>query len=79
MLHFVCLSPFLKIKECILLFIFLAVLVLCCCAAFSHCGVWASHCGGFSHCVARILKRAGSVVPAPGLLNTGSVVVVFGA
>ena len=38
-------------------FFFLATLSLHFCAkAFSSCGVWASHCGGFSRCRAQTLK-----------------------
>ena len=55
--------------------IFLAVWGLCCYTDSSHCGVWSSHCGGLSCRVACTLERVGSVVSAPGLLNTGSVVV----
>ena len=37
------------LKMNIFIYLFLAVLGLCCCAqAFSSCGVRASHCGGFS-------------------------------
>ena len=47
-----------------LIFLFLAALGLHCCAwAFSSCGKWASHCGGFSHC------RAGT----PGALASAVV------
>ena len=48
----------------------------------SSCGVWASHCGGFScigawalgHVDVRWLQRAGYALAAPGLQSTGSVV-----
>ena len=66
----------------------MAVLGLCCCSrAFSSCiqqellsscGAQASHCGGFSCCGARALGRWASVVVAPMLSSTGSVVVVDG-
>ena len=59
------------------IYLFLAVLGLCCCAgAFSscgkqgatlRCGVQASHCGGFSCCRARALGAWASVVVAHGL------------
>ena len=37
-----------------------------------HCGVWASHCGGFSCCGARALGAWASVVVAHGLSSCGS-------
>ena len=52
----------------IFIYLFMAVLGLRCCSGFSldagegailHCGVWASHCGGFSCCRAQALGRAG--------------------
>ena len=39
-----------------------------------RCGVWASHCCGFSCCGARALGARASVVAARGLQSTGSVV-----
>ena len=36
------------------------------------CGVWASHCGGFSCCGARVLGAQASVVVAHGLSSCGS-------
>ena len=39
------------------IYLFLAVLGLCCCAWPSSRGAQASHCGGFSCCRARALKR----------------------
>ena len=57
----------------------MAVLGLCCCTwAFSSCGAWASHCGGFCCCGARALGAQASVVVARRLESTGSVVVVHG-
>ena len=44
----------------------------------SSCGVWVSHCGGFSCYGSRTLGHRGSVVMALGLLNTGSVFVAHG-
>ena len=53
----------------------------------SSCGVWSSRCGGFSCCVAQTLQCTGfssfcmwahSVVSAPRLQSTGSIVVVHG-
>ena len=71
-------------------YLLLTVMVLRCCAGFfssssewgplSSCGAWASQRAGFSHC--RALLQAlgaadvGSVAVAPGLQDTGSVVVV---
>ena len=43
-----------------------------------NCGAQASHRGGFSYCGAQALGRAGSVVAAPRLQSTGSVVAVLG-
>ena len=70
---------FLK-NKCI--YLFLAVLGLCCCArAFSSCGkggatlrcsARASHCGGFSCCRALALGMQASVVVARGLSSYGS-------
>ena len=37
-----------------------------------HCGVWASHCGGFSCCGAHALGARASVVVAHGLNSCGS-------
>ena len=37
-----------------------------------RCGVWASHCGGFSCCRARALGTRASVVVAHGLSSCGS-------
>ena len=58
---------------------------LCCCTwAFSSCGewgllfvcgVWSSHCGGFSCCRAQALGTRASVVVAHGLSSAGSIVV----
>ena len=54
-------------------FFFFAVLGLRCCAQASlRCGVWASHCGGFSCCRARALGAWASVVVACGLSSCGS-------
>ena len=36
------------------------------------CGVWASHCGGFSCCGAQALGARASVVAARGLSSCGS-------
>ena len=64
------------------IYLFLAALGLCCYArAFSscselgatlHCGVRASHWGGFSGCRARALGAQASVVVARGLSSCGS-------
>ena len=43
-----------------------------------RCGVWASHCGGFSCCGARALGAWASVVVARGLQSADSVVVAHG-
>ena len=60
----------------IYLFLFLAALGLRCCAQASlvvvsgatlHCGVQASHCGGFSCCRARALGARASAVVTHGL------------
>ena len=40
-----------------------------------HCGAWASHHGGLSHCGARAPDVQASVVVARGLQSAGSVVV----
>ena len=63
------------------IYLFLAALGLrCCVQAFSscgereatlHCGVGASHCGGFSCCRARALSTHASVVAARGLSSCG--------
>ena len=54
------------------IYLFLAVLGLCCCAwAFSSCGKRASHCSGFSCCRARALGMRASVVVARGLSSCG--------
>ena len=37
-----------------------------------HCGVWASHCSGFSCCGARTLGAQASVVAACGFSSCGS-------
>ena len=47
------------------IYLFLAVLGLC-------CGAWASHCGGFSCCGARALGGRASVVVACGLSSCGA-------
>ena len=64
------------------IYLFLAALGLFCCArAFLylrragstlHCGVWVSHCGGFSCCEVRALGAWASVVVARGLSSCGS-------
>ena len=61
------------------IYLFLAVLGLCCCAqAFSscgttlHCGARASHCGDFSCCGAQALGVWASVVVARRLSSCGS-------
>ena len=55
------------------IYLFLALLGLCCCTrAFSSCGAWASHCGGFSCCGAQALGAWASVVAARGLSSCGS-------
>ena len=41
----------------------------------SSCSVWASHCCGCSCCGKWVLGYEGSVVVAPGLYSTGSIVV----
>ena len=60
------------------IYLFLAALGLHRCAlAFSSCGVWASHCGGFSYCGgfsccrAQALVAQASVVVACGLSSCG--------
>ena len=73
------------IKKIIIYYLFLAALGLCCCAqAFSscskqgllsNCGVWASHCRGFSWCEAQTLgcfSSCGSQAPEHGLSNCGA-------
>ena len=65
------------LKFIYLIYLFLTVLGLHCCAwAFSSCGeqrllfvagVWASHCSGFSCCGAQALGVLASVVVARGL------------
>ena len=45
---------------------------------FSSCSAQASHCGCFSCCRAQALGTGASVVVAPGLWNTGSIVVAQG-
>ena len=59
------------------IYLFLAVLGLCCCARASS-SVRTSHCGGFSCCGAQALGLRGLVVVFHELQNTGSVVVVHG-
>ena len=65
------------------IYLFLAVLGLCCCMrAFSSCGEWGllsvavhrllSHCGGFSCCGAWALGMRASVVVAHGLSSCGT-------
>ena len=44
----------------------------CCARAFSSCGVWSSHCGGFSCCGARALGARALVVVALRLSSCGS-------
>ena len=40
------------------IYLFLAAVGLCYCEwAFSSCGEWAPHCGGFSFCGVRALER----------------------
>ena len=60
------------------IYLFLAVLGLCCCTrAFSscgervHCGARASHCGGFSCCGAWALGAWASVVVARKISSCG--------
>ena len=63
---------------------FLVVLDLCGCSwTFSSCskrgapfccGAWASHCGGFSCCGARLMGSWASVVAAHGLQSVGSII-----
>ena len=65
-----------------LFILFLAALCLHCCVraflwlqgagATFHCGVWASHCGGFSCCGAQALGALASVVAARRLSSCGS-------
>ena len=56
-----------------ILFFFLAVLGLHCCAgATLRCGVWASYCRGFSCCGAWALGAWASVVAASGLSSCGT-------
>lgn len=51
----------------IIVFIYLAVLGLCCCfGLLSGCSAWASHCGGFYRSGARALGTRASVVVACG-------------
>ena len=50
---------------CLFIYLFLAVLGLC-------CGVQASHCGGFSCCGAWALGTRASVVVVPGLSSCGA-------
>ena len=66
------------------MYLFLAVLGLRCCVAFSSfsepgllysCTVQASHCGGFSPCMAWALGHRASVVRLSGFSSTGSIVV----
>ena len=53
-------------------YLFMAALGLRCFAwAFSSCGAWASHCGGFSCCRAWALGARASVVVARGLSSCG--------
>ena len=44
----------------------------CCTQAFSSCGVWATHCSGFSCCRAPALGTWVSVAAAHGLSSCGS-------
>ena len=67
------------VNEFILIIYFLAALGLfCCIQAFSSCGAWASHCGGFSCGRAQVLGTRASVLAACGLQRAGSIVVVCG-
>ena len=43
-----------------------------------RCGVWASHCSGFSCCGAQAIGTWASVVVAHGLYSAGSEVVAHG-
>ena len=79
--HFIFVVFFFFLNKFIYLFFFLAALGLCCCTGFLqlrwagatlHCGVWASHCGGFSCCRAWALGAWASVVAARGLSSCGS-------
>ena len=72
---------FLKNKFYLFIYLFLAVLGLCCCMWLSlvavsgatlRCGAQASHCGGFSCCGARTVGSQASVVVAHGLSSCGS-------
>ena len=65
----------------LLYYLLLAALGLHCCVGFLqlqregatlHCGVRASHCGGFSCCAARALGAWASVIVARGLSSCGS-------
>ena len=56
------------------------------CGLFSHCGeqglpsscgVWGSHCGGFSCCGAWSLGHTGSVVVVPGPKSTHSIIMAL--
>ena len=69
------------------IYLFLAVLGLCCCVgfprvvasgAYSGCSVQASRCDGFSHCRTELLGMWPSVVAAPGLYSAGIIVGVHG-
>ena len=67
------------VNEFILIIYFLAALDLFCCTqAFSSCGAWASHCGGFSCGRAQVLGTRASVLAACGLQRAGSIVVAQG-
>ena len=68
-----------------IIFNFLAVLNLHCCASFSlvvlsggYSLLWVSHCSGFSCCRAWALETQASVVAVLGLWSTGLVVGAHG-
>ena len=66
----------------LILIVYLSILFLaglglhCCIQAFSSCGMWVPHCGGFSCCRAQAVGSEASVVPAPILYSRGSVFMV---
>ena len=70
-LNFLYFLSFLKKKFIYLIYLFLAVSCLCCCAwapagSTLQCGAQASHCGGVCCCGARHLGARASVVVARG-------------
>ena len=70
---FVCLFIYLFIYGCVGSLLLLAgFLQLWRAGATLRCGVWASHCGGFSCCGAQALGTWASVVVAHGLSSCGS-------